>query len=494
MTEKIPLVNVLQAPENGRPGKKSHFRPQKQLTSHTLSELIIAGKIYTKRTSGYFQKLRKILSYALLATFFIMPWVSIAQQPAVYFDLAAQKFHILGMTFWPQDAGFLVYLLVLACILLIAATLVIGRAWCGFVCPQTVWSFLFMWVEDKCEGDRNRRIKLDNQPWGYNKLYRKTAKHSLWLLISLITAYTFVGYFYPIRALLGDTISLDVHYLGVFWLIFFVLGTYLNAGWLREKVCLHMCPYARFQAVMYTQDTLVISYDSLRGENRGHRKATTDTQALGLGDCVDCSLCVQVCPVDIDIRDGMQYPCIDCGLCADVCDNVMTKMGYATGLIRFASASDPQGHKSLFKQRKVVWLAMLSLTLTIAFGYSLYNREALSIDVIRDRGANLYQRSEGGILNTYQVNINNKGADAQSFVLSLTSQYPFEIRGKKSIYVPRGKVDTLLVSVWIDEQKIQQYRSDIHFVVKPKTENNLDNQTAIAKQLSSFIAPVTARK
>jgi len=493
MSEKIPLVNVLPTANTELPTRKGALSSKSKLSGNKFGELINAGKIYTKRTSGYFQKLRKIFSYLLLTLFFMLPWITITEQPAVYFDLSAQKFHILGQTFWPQDAGFLVYLLVLACILLIAATLVIGRAWCGFVCPQTVWTFLFMWVEDKCEGDRNQRIKLDKQSLNASKLGKKAAKHSLWILISLITAYTFVGYFYPIKSLVTDTFSFNMHYLGVFWLIFFVLGTYLNAGWLREKVCLHMCPYARFQAVMYTQDTLVISYDAERGENRGRRKANTDTQALGLGDCVDCSVCVQVCPVDIDIRDGMQYPCIDCGLCADACDQVMTKMGYATGLIRFASASDPQRQKSFIRTPKVVLLGLFSFILTSAFAYSIYTREALSIDVIRDRGTQLFQSRDGGIENTYQVNINNKSSQTESFILSLESEQPFEIRGSKSIYVPKGRVDTLLVRVWIDERDIERYRSDIRFVVKPKTLNNKE-QAAIAKQLSSFIAPVGVYK
>ena len=499
MSEKISLLNITPSHDNGLAidltldgtRKKPHSSAQSKqsLGNNNLSALINSGKIYTKRTSGYFQRLLRYFSYLLLMLFFVMPWLEIADKPAVLFDLAAQKFHILGMTFWPQDAVFLVYLLVLACILLVAATLIIGRVWCGFSCPQTIWTFLFIWVEDKCEGDRNQRIKLDKQPWSRTKVLRKSTKHTLWILISLATAYSFVGYFYPIKALLIDTFTMQMHYLAVFWLIFFVLGTYLNAGWLREKVCLHMCPYARFQAVMYSEDTLVVTYDTQRGEQRGKRKASTDLATTGLGDCVDCSLCVQVCPVDIDIREGMQYPCIDCGLCIDACDTVMHKMGYASGLIRFSSANDPSGKRNLLKLPKIQWLMALSLTATLVFGYSLLARESLSIDVIRDRSGILYQLRDGGIENTYQVKINNKGAELESFQLAIIAKAPFILRGNNNIYVQRGKVDTLMVSVWIALEDINDYQSDIRFVVRSSHQTG-ENEAPIAEQLSSFIAPV----
>ena len=499
MSEKISLLNLSPSPAKGlaidnnldltRKKARGATLSKTDLAGNSLSSVINSGKIYTKRASGYFQRLRRSISYLLLTLFFVMPWLEIAGKPAVLFDLAAQKFHILGMTFWPQDAIFLVYLLVLSCILLVAATLIIGRVWCGFSCPQTIWTFLFIWVENKCEGDRNQRIKLDKQRWSHAKVLRKSIKHSLWILLSLATAYSFVGYFYPIKALLIDTYNMQVHYLGVFWLIFFVLGTYINAGWLREQVCLHMCPYARFQAVMYSEDTLVVTYDSQRGEHRGHRKASTDLKATGLGDCVDCSLCVQVCPVDIDIRDGMQYPCIDCGLCIDVCDTVMDKMGYASGLIRFSSANDPAGKRSLFSLPKIHWLIALSLSAILAFGYSLQARDTLSIDVIRDRSGILYRHRDGGIENTYQVKINNKGSELESFRLGIIAEAPFQLRGNHNIYVEIGKVDTLIVRVWIAQQDINQYQSDIRFVVRPANQTSGD-EAPIAEQISSFIAPV----
>ncbi len=457
----------------------------KQGIAAKLYAEICSGKIYTKRVTGFFQKTRRYMNALLVALFLILPWLEIENRPAVFFDLEGQKFHIFSLTFWPQDGVFLVYLLVLAAFLLIAVTLVIGRAWCGFTCPQTVWTFLFIWVEDKCEGDRNQRIKLDKQNWGFNKVLRKFAKHSIWMIISLITAYTFVGYFYEIPALVADTLTLEMHYLGVFWLIFFTAGTYLNGGWLREKVCMHMCPYARFQAVMYTQGTLVVSYDKERGESRGKRKKNNDSYNSQLGDCVDCSLCVQVCPVDIDIRDGLQYPCIDCGLCIDACDKVMKKVGFETGLIRFSSSNQETNKTAGFKRASVWGLAVLSLAACVAFGFAIDSRESLSIDVIRDRNGTLYQKTEDGITNSYQVKINNVAHSQKDFTLSLVAQEGFSIIGSTKVHVAKGQVDTLVVRVLANEDAISKYKTAFKFVV-----HGVGGSEILAEQSSSLIAPM----
>lgn len=494
MSDKIPLLNVLHA-RAGTPiaikmaPKKPPRKSSKFSNEHNFfSADAYRGKIYTKKTRGYFQRLRKNISFLLLGLFFAVPWLQINSAPAVLFDLRAQKFHVFGMTFWPQDAVFLVSILVLASFLLVAATIVIGRAWCGFTCPQTVWTFLFIWVEDKCEGDRNQRIKLDKQSWNWPKVGRKASKHILWLLISIVTAYTFVGYFYQIKPLILETANAQLHYLAVFWLMFFVLGTYLNAGWLREKVCLHMCPYARFQAVMYTKKTLVVSYDQERGEQRGKRKVNADLSAKGLGDCVDCSVCVQVCPVDIDIRDGMQYACIDCGLCADACDTVMDKMGYQKGLIKFSNESGDNS-KALFNTPKVIFLTLISLLCCLMFAYSVFSRDLLSIDVIRDRSGILYRVTELGVENSYTVKVNNKGAQVSKFKLEIVADSAFEIIGPQLLQVPRGEVDTLTLRVRIKEQDIQRYKSPIKFIVKPVANGVEIKNTVMASQLSSFIAP-----
>ncbi|MEH6442977.1 MAG: cytochrome c oxidase accessory protein CcoG [Oceanospirillaceae bacterium] len=489
MSDKIPLINMLsneQACIESNLSNKSRFFDRlckfPKLMSFFGSD-VYQGKIYTKSVGGFFQKLRKYLSFILIGIFMLLPWFEISGRPAVLFDLEQQKFHIFSVTFWPQDAVFLIWLLVLAVFLLVAATIVIGRVWCGFTCPQTVWTFIFIWIEEKCEGDRNQRIKLDKQSWSWKKLYRKTLKHALWVLVSLVTAYTFVGYFYEIKPLVADTINFQMHSLGAFWLLILVLGTYLNAGWLREKVCLHMCPYARLQAVMYTKDTLVVTYDAQRGENRGKRKKG-ELENSQQGDCVDCSLCVQVCVVDIDIRDGLQYPCIDCGLCIDACDNVMEKMGLAPGLIKFSSQENTQAVGSAWLKPKALLLTVSSVIVCSMFMYAIYTRDVLSIDVIRDRSGILYQQVDSSIENTYTVKINNKAALTNSFTLQLEADERFVISSDPTIYVPRGEVDTLLVRVRINNEAVTSYKHSISFVVKSG-----DNEKVLARQSSSFIAP-----
>ena len=494
MSEKIPLLNLLHTQTltsvaTGA-GEKNPARNSDKFSNryNVLSADAYRGKIYTKKTTGYFQRLRKKMSFLLLGLFFVVPWLQINSVPAVWFDLKAQKFHVFSMTFWPQDAVFLVTLLVLAAFLLVAATVVIGRAWCGFSCPQTVWTFLFMWVEVKCEGDRNQRMKLDKQSWSWSKVVRKASKHTLWMIISILTAYTFVGYFYQIKPLILETVNAQLHYLAVFWLMFFVIGTYLNAGWLREKVCLHMCPYARFQAVMYTRETLVVSYDQQRGEQRGKRKVGVDASTKGLGDCVDCSVCVQVCPVDIDIRDGMQYACIDCGLCADACDTVMDKMGYPQGLIKFSNESGATS-KALFKTPKVIFMTISAMLCCLVFVYSVLSRDLLSIDVMRDRSGILYLVTADGVENSYTVKINNKGAQASKFKLEIIADAAFKLVGSQQIQVPRGEVDTLTLRVWINKQDIERYKSSIKFVVKAIGSTADNENKVLASQISSFIAP-----
>ena len=442
------------------------------------------GKVYTKRVRGYFQILRRKLNIVLIGIFVAIPWFNIGTRPAVFFDLQEQKFHIFTLTFWPQDAIFLVALLLLASFLLVAVTLVLGRAWCGFSCPQTIWSLLFIWVEDKCEGDRNQRIKLDAQGWNQSKVIRKSVKHICWIVLSLITAYTFIGYFYPIKTLVVDSLHLKVNYTALFWLVFFSLATYLNAGWLREKVCLHMCPYARFQAVMYTQDTLVVTYDAQRGENRGARN-TSKTAVSGLGDCVDCSLCVVVCPVDIDIRDGLQYPCINCGLCVDACNNVMQKMGYKQDLIRFTSHNDPLQKKSIGPRSKALITAIFSVAACVAFAYLILIRAPLSLDVIRDRSGLLYGHSAEGIENIYQVKINNKAVKQSIFVLEIDSNLQYKIVTNPNISVRTGEVGTLLVKVIADSESRQRASRRFNFVIKDS-----ETDQVLASQETRFIAPL----
>ncbi len=297
-------------------------------------------KIYTRKIEGFFQRVRLYTGWPLLIGYFLLPWLDWGNRQSVLFDLPARKFHVLWLTFWPQDMSMLAWVLIIAAFGLFAVTNLAGRVWCGYTCPQTVWTAMFMWIEQKTEGSRNQRIKLDQASWSLNKCRKKFLKHSMWLGLAFFTGLTFVGYFSPIRQLSLDVLQLSVHPMAAFWIAFFTLATYGNAGWMREQVCKYMCPYARFQSAMFDPDTLIISYDRDRGEPRGSRKRTEKSGDIGMGNCVDCQLCVQVCPTGIDIRNGLQYECIGCALCVDACNSVMKKMQYPQGLIRYTTEKD----------------------------------------------------------------------------------------------------------------------------------------------------------
>lgn len=442
------------------------------------------GKIYTRRIKGFYQRLRRFTGIPLLLSFILIPWFSIAGRPAMLFDLTEQKFHIFWMTFWPQDGILLAWLLIIAAFLLFTVTVLVGRVWCGFTCPQTVWTMMFIWAEDKCEGDRNQRIKLDRQPWTLNKILRKFCKHILWISISLVTGFTFVGYFYDVRDLLPDLFTLKASAETYFWVFFFVSGTYLNAGWLREQVCKYMCPYARFQSAMYDKDTLLVTYDSIRGDERGPRKAGDDYRAKGMGDCIDCSWCVQVCPVDIDIRDGLQYECIDCGLCADACDSVMDKMGYERGLIRFTTQEAlATGRTRIWRPALFVYL-IASVIMIGLFVENTATRSPVSVDVIRDRGAHLYRSTLNGIENVYTVKINNMGRSEQTFTLSVEGQYRYSLKGRKEVFLEEGEVFTVPIRVRVPKGEMAESRDKIYIVVRSQQDPSV-----FAQQETSFIGP-----
>ncbi|WOJ93898.1 cytochrome c oxidase accessory protein CcoG [Congregibacter variabilis] len=389
-------------------------------------------KIYTRKIEGFYQRLRMFTGWPMLLGYYCIPWININGRQAVWFDLPEREFHILGITFWPQDFSLLAFLLIIAAFLLFAITVSAGRIWCGYTCPQTVWTSMFMWVEQKVEGTRNQRIKLDKQPWSMNKLARKLTKHGAWLFIAFMTGMTFVGYFYPVRELVYELATAETGKWPLLWTVFFTLATYTNAGWMREQVCKYMCPYARFQSVMFDADTLIVSYDSGRGEPRGSRKKSLDHQEAGLGDCIDCELCVQVCPTGIDIRDGLQYECIGCALCIDACDSVMRKMDYEPGLVRYTSERELEGGKTHWLRPRIIgYIVMLCLMVGV-FSYNIASRIPLELTVIRDRN-NLYvETADGGIENIYRLHIVNMDTSPHQYMLSISGIDGAQIKGDKS--------------------------------------------------------------
>ena len=391
----------------------------------------VRKKIYPRAVHGIFARWRVACVILTQVVFYGLPWLSWNGRQAVLFDLGARKFHILGLVFWPQDLIILTGLLVISALSLFLFTAVAGRLWCGYACPQTVYTEMFMWIERKIEGDRTRRMQLDQSRWGTRKLALKASKHAVWLAIALWTGFTFVGYFTPIQTLVQEVVTGSLNAWQTFWILFYAGATYGNAGYLREQVCKYMCPYARFQSVMFDSDTLIVTYDPLRGEPRGPRSRKLDHRAAGLGDCVDCTICVQVCPVGIDIRKGLQYECIGCAACIDGCDQVMDKMGYPRGLIRYSTENALLGKTSekttgfgkvtarLLRPRVVIYATIL-LALTAAFVASLYVRVPLKLNVLRDRATLVRDAGGGRIENVYRLQIGNAAEQPRRFVISAT--------------------------------------------------------------------------
>jgi cytochrome c oxidase accessory protein FixG len=342
---------------------------------------------------GLFQRWRWALVWITQIVFYGLPWLTWNGRQAVLFDLAARKFYLFGLVLWPQDIIFLTGILIISALSLFLFTAVGGRLWCGYACPQTVYSEIFMWIERHIEGDRARRMALDRAPRSARKLLLKGAKHAAWIAVAFWTGFTFVGFFTPIRELGGSVASLGTGPWETFWILFYGFATYGNAGWLREQVCKYMCPYARFQSAMFDQDTLIVTYDGERGEPRGKGSKSSERQQRGLGDCVDCGLCVQVCPTGIDIRNGLQYECIGCAACIDACDYVMDKAGLPRGLIRYATTHSLREHlgqgavwRRVFRPRVIVYSSILG-AIVIALGTAIALRVPLKVDIIRDRGA-----------------------------------------------------------------------------------------------------------
>jgi cytochrome c oxidase accessory protein FixG len=441
-------------------------------------------KIYPREISGRFQRLRNIAVFVLLGIYYLLPWIPWGGRQAVLFDLPARKFHIFGLTLWPQDFFYLTWLLVIAALSLFFFTALAGRLFCGYACPQTVWTETFIWMERLFEGSRSQQMKLAKAPWSLEKLWRKGGKQAAWILFSLWTGFTFVGYFTPITALAGKIANLSTGPWETFWVFFYGGATYLNAGFMREQVCKYMCPYARFQSAMFDRDTLIITYDDKRGEPRGARKKGVDFRSKGLGECVDCTMCVQVCPTGIDIRKGLQYECIACAACIDACDEVMDKVGYPRGLVRYDTQHGLEGKaKRVLRPRTIVYATLLGLLIT-GFGVSLSMRNVVGVDVIRDRNALYRDLGDGRIENVYNVKVLNKDSVPHQFRIAATGVPGLEVDyAGPTVWAAGGSVQSVPVRIRVSRSELQG-GADVIFTIEASDQPGLG-----ASGKARFIAP-----
>ena len=404
--------------------------------------------IYTRRIEGFFQRVRTLTGWPLLLGYFLTPWIELGDRPAILFDLPARQFHIFWLTFYPQDFVLLGWALMISAFALFFFTNLAGRVWCGYTCPQTVWTAMFMWAEQVSEGERQQRIKLANAPWDLNKIVRRTLKHGMWLVIAGLTGVTFVSYFYGIKPLIVDSMVLELPLVAGFWCAFFTAATYINAGWMREQVCKYMCPYARFQSAMFDKDTLLVSYDKQRGEQRGARKRSIeDPSTVGLGDCIDCTWCVQVCPTGIDIRDGLQYECINCARCVDACDSIMDKMGYERGLVSYTTENKEAGLGWTWKRPRLLGYGLALTVMTVLFTYNVFDRDPLAIDVLRDRNALYQELSDGRIQNSYLVKAMNRSGEGQRYEIVVSGVEGVSWVPTQPVFVNPGQVEDIAMSI-----------------------------------------------
>ena len=428
-------------------------------------------KIYPRNVSGYFKQWRWSMIWITQIVFYAVPWMTWNGRQSVLFDISAHQFYLFGLVLFPQDLIYLALLLIISALALFLFTAVAGRLWCGFSCPQSVYTEIFLWIERKVEGDSMARMRLDDAPISFKKARVKLTKHVLWIGFAMWTGFTFLGYFSPIRELMQHVMAFNLSHWETFWVCFYSAATYGNAGFLREQVCKYMCPYARFQSAMFDDDTLIVSYDTKRGEPRSGRSRHVEASAQGLGDCIDCKLCVQVCPVGIDIRDGLQYECISCGLCIDACNSIMEKMEYPGNLIHFSTKhadahqlTKVQRIRRMLRPRVVIYSALL-LLVSIGLVVSLAYRSQLKVDVIRDRGVMARLLSDGQIENVYRLQITNATESAQTYQIKVQGLDGIQLLSNATVKVNATSEQSVPMSLRLPDGRVKAGIHAIQFVV-----------------------------
>ena len=478
------------------PAPAAGAAPAAPAAVQTVSLYEKTKKIYPKAVSGLFIRWRWILVWITQIVFYGLPWLMWNDRQAVLFDLGTRRFYIFDLVLYPQDFIYLTAILIISAYALFLFTAVAGRLWCGYACPQTVYTEIFLWFEHRFEGDRAKRMKLDAGPWTADKWLRKSGKQLSWILFSLWTGFSLVGYFTPIRTLATEAMTLGFGPWEWFWVLFYGFATYGNAGYMREQVCKYMCPYARFQSAMFDKDTLIITYDAERGEPRGSRGKKVDPKAAGLGSCVDCNLCVQVCPTGIDIRKGLQYECIGCAACIDVCDSVMDKMGYARGLVRYTTQNGLDGRwtraqmwRRALRPRVLVYTAIL-IVIVAALGVSIAMRSPFKVDVVRDRASLARIVDDGVIENVYRLQIMNATETTQSYRVSVDGLPGLRIPLADPVTVASAEARWITVAVQLPPESASRAGGgahSIHFDVQ-RVEAG-DGASATLREKSTFVIP-----
>ena len=477
MSERIPVKNISPVKVH-QPDKHKHDN------SYTPR-----SRIYVRAVSGALENIRRFFGLFFLGIFAVFPWVQYEGHQAILLDIAAQRFNIFGLTLWPQDLTLLAWILIVAAFGLFFVTAFAGRVWCGFMCPQTTWTFIYIWFEERIEGSRNKRMKLDQRAMDFDKFWRKTLKHFAWIFVALLTSLTFVGYFTPIDHLFIDFFTLSSSFWATVCVLFFTVCTYGNAGWMREIMCTHICPYARFQSAMFDKDTFTVAYNNKRGEHRGPRGRKTSreqNQEKGLGDCIDCNLCVQVCPTGIDIRNGLQYECINCGACVDACNGVMEKMHYPTGLISFTSETELAGGTTKLLRPKLIGYALVLLLMSGLLVFEIASRSPLEIDIIKDR-VPLYRETGNGLIeNIFTIKILNKSQTTQRYIVSVSGLPQHLLIGTTEATVMGGELFNLPISIAINPKFLEKTVTEFSFKVQA-IEGSKSNITT--EEISKFLYP-----
>lgn len=469
--DKIDIKDVTPKTFNPKThkGKKDRFNP--------------GDKIYVRESKGAFQKLRRYGSWFLLLLFGLVPWIPYGDRQAILLDIGHQQFNFFGTTLYPQDLTLLALLFMIAAFGLFFITTFLGRVWCGYLCPQTVWTFMYIWFEEKLEGSANKRRKQDSNKMTTNLLLRKGIKHLAWIGIALMTGFTFVGYFVPIKGLVVDFLTADATFWAGFWVIFFAICTYVNAAWMRSIVCIHMCPYARFQSAMFDKDTYIVGYDIDRGETRGPRSRKADPKKMGLGDCIDCDLCVQVCPTGIDIRDGLQYECINCGACIDACNQTMDRMGYKNNLISYTTEHKLSGKHTKVIRPKLIGYGSVMVLMIALFFVQIARVEPVGMSVLRDRNQLFKINTDGLIENTYNLKVINKTQQLQQYTLNVSGLSDVIWYGKQTISVQPGEVLNLPISLGVDSDKLSSPVSTIQFILSDSNQFTVEVESRFVKNL-----------